>query len=149
MKHIHRKPEVNMEDFLVIHPWLYIVFGAFVAFAQDRDLPVKITSVVSDTVDVQRVSKTHATGRAIDVSVRGWSTKDIEDACNFLNKNFPDIGAISAKDGKRRACVYHKVFGGAYHFHLQVAPASKDLSETVSMTKILKTRLKILWKVFI
>ena len=83
----------------------------------------KLTFIITRAIDemIPGVSKTniHADGRAVDVSIKGWTADNIDDFIHDSNKEFADkIGAISATDGKAKFCVYH--CGVGYHIHLQV-----------------------------
>lgn len=112
------KDEVNYDDMKMLEPILFYVFASLCVYAKEYNLPVKITSMF-DEVD-GRITETHRDGRALDISSRGWPEDRIKDACNQINKKHSDIGAFSKKDGVPRACVYHKIEDGVFHFHLQV-----------------------------
>jgi hypothetical protein len=84
-----------------------------------RKLPVIITSIIRPRIPGVSKSDTHAQGRAVDISVKGWSVDQCLEFQDYMNHNFGEqYGAISLTDGKPRACVYHG--GTALHHHLQV-----------------------------
>ena len=96
---------------------LLMLFTGFVEFATRNSLPVVITSIKEHVEE--RVSRSHEQGRAIDVSINGWSYFDIDTVCSYINNKYEDIAAISYSDNVPRACVYHDV-GMGRHIHLQV-----------------------------
>jgi len=115
------KPEVDIMDVTMIHENLMILLTAFIMWCHQHGKPAVVTSMISDKV-YGRVSRTHAEGRAFDISVKGWSPKEIEKFVNYFNRTFKEIAAISKSDLKPRAAVYHQVEGNAPHIHLQVKP---------------------------
>jgi hypothetical protein len=92
-----------------------------IVWCRCRMIPFVITRCIDDMI--KGVSKTniHADGRAIDVSIVGWTTDDIDDFVSDFNKRFSQIGAISLSDEKPRFCVYHNA-GAGWHLHLQTKP---------------------------
>ena len=115
------KDDVKLEDVMLFDPKLWIVFGHFLNFADGRDLPVVVTSLMTDRENVQAVSKTHEEGRALDVSTRDWSDEDIEHCIAYMKNVAGHYGAISYSDNERRVIVYHNYMNQGDHFHLQVA----------------------------
>jgi len=115
-----KKRGVNLNDLMELHKDMFGLFYAFVMYCSYKSLPCKITSIKD--LATGRVSTTHETGRAVDISTRGWSVDDIDDALIHFNRGYENIGAISFRDGVSRALVYHRVKGSRYHFHLQVRP---------------------------
>ena len=97
---------------------LFYLFAMFTQYSAIRGLPVTITCIKQHVSG--RKYRTHAEGRAIDLSVKGWSDRDIAEVTDLFNEQYKDIAAISARDGVPRAVVVHK--GTAKHFHLQVRP---------------------------
>lgn len=120
---ISLKQHIKVHDILVLHPNLYLIITYAYQYAVTYELPFMITSLADEYSG--RVSRSHIEGRACDLSVRGWSQFHIARLTNKINKQFKNIGAISLSDGVSRACVYHTMEGGAYHFHLQVRPGDK------------------------
>lgn len=114
---IEKKPEVQLEDFLEMHPNLYIILGYFMQYARFNKLPVKITSMFSDIVQ-GRQSTTHLSGRAVDLSINGWSEQHQKNVVMFVEGRVGMYGAIG-KDAKRRCILVH---GDVPHFHVQCAP---------------------------
>jgi len=96
-----------------------IVFGIFLQFANSRALPVVVTNI--NDKFTQSISNTHIEGRALDISSKNWSAKDVKDCLLYMRTKVNYLGAISFSDNKQRVIIHHKVKGGAEHFHLQVA----------------------------
>lgn len=119
------KAGLDQRQFLMLHPNLYILIGAFCLYADSYDLPVTITSLMESVPG--RKHSTHADGRAVDISVRGWTDFHVNAVVHKLNKRYKDIAAISADDYRPRAIIHHAVEGGAEHFHLQVRPGRPEL----------------------
>ena len=112
------KEGIKETDFMFLNPKLLVIFAELCIYAHNNNLPVVITSMIEDVPG--RKFKTHSEGRAIDISTKGWSLKNIKEVEYNFNDWFEDIGAISASDYKPRAVVYHKIPGGVDHFHFQV-----------------------------
>jgi len=125
-KYFELKDEVSEKDLLEMTPWALILFSNFVLYCEQRGLPVKITSIKNDGANIKRVSKSHSQGRALDISVVGWTETQIKKAVSYFNNRFKHIGAISFSDGQSRAIVYHDSGYGA-HFHLQVRPMDEKI----------------------
>ncbi len=97
---------------------MFYLLGCFVKYANDRQLPVRITSVIRAKLSVS-VSNTHAEGRAVDISCSGWSADQCLAAVEYFNDNYAHIGAISKETGKPSVLVWHEVGNNGLHFHLQ------------------------------
>lgn len=113
------KDREDMKHLERIHPNLWYLLGCFVKYASDRNLPVIITSIIRPRLAMS-VSDTHAQGRAIDISCRGWPIDQCLEAVDFFKDRYYDIGAISKETKEPAPLVYHK--GNEWHFHLQVKP---------------------------
>lgn len=111
--------DCTMEDFKMLHPKLLIMLGTVLSFADKRDLPVKVTSIISDRVNVIEKTKTHKEGRAIDISVKGWKENDIKDLQKLMLLLHKDISAISARTKKPRPVVFHNYKNQGDHLHIQ------------------------------
>ena len=120
-KHGFKTPEVAM-TFLDLQPTLILVIGKMLQWCDKRSLPFVITSAVRD-FEKGQVSQTHPEGRAVDISVKGWTANDIYDfekewEANEIARKY---GAVKA-DGTVNLVYYHTVAGGAAHFHTQIRP---------------------------
>ena len=120
MKTFKIKQGVNIEDLTEMTPFALLLLGAAVQYCYNHDLDCTITSLKEHVNG--RVSRSHSDGRALDLSTREWDEPQITEFCNYMNSTYKSIAAISASDLKPRACIYHKIEGGAYHLHLQVRP---------------------------
>jgi len=112
------KEGVDKEEIFMLTPKMLLLLGAFTEYAYVRDLPVNITCMQEYVAS--RVTRTHLEGRAVDISVKGWSLEEINEAVTVLSIRHRIIAAFSERDGKPRAVIYHNVEG--WHFHLQVRP---------------------------
>ena len=120
-KHGFKTPEVAM-TFLDLQPTLILVIGKMIQWCDKRSLPFVITSAVRD-FEKGQVSQTHPEGRAVDISVKGWTANDIYDfekewEANEIARKY---GAVKA-DGTVNLVYYHTVAGGAAHIHCQIRP---------------------------
>lgn len=105
-------------DMMFLAPKMFIVWGYFLMFANNRDLPVNITNIIHKFK--VSTSDTHPDGRAIDASTSGWTANDINDCLEFVHEKAGHLGAISALTFKPRVIYYHNA-GLGDHFHLQVS----------------------------
>ena len=119
------KDDVDLNDLREMQPALLILFTHTVLYCQEYKLPLKITSIKSDRTNVKAISNTHETGRAIDISVNGWTSHHIHRFVYLTNKYYSDIGAISYSDLEARAAIFHEYEGQGSHIHLQVKPKAK------------------------
>ena len=88
-------------------------------WAEKRKLPFVITRAIDERIPNVSVSDTHIEGRAVDISVKGWTTDLIDDFIADANKEFAEkIGAYSLTDGKPRFVIFH--VGVGPHFHAQI-----------------------------
>jgi hypothetical protein len=87
-----------------------------------NNLRFMITSTVStqqEDLTIGRVSDTHSTRRAWDISSRGWTRDEIETFKTIMFARFRNVGA-TARDGSPRPIVHHDA-GYGLHFHFQIA----------------------------
>ena len=111
------KEDIELEDFQKLHPAIWIIFSAALLYAKKNNLVCRITSIISDRGNVNAVSKTHESGRAIDIGVRsedGWTEVHAHRLCYQLNRDYSELAAISYSDHKPRAAIYKQ-----NHIHLQ------------------------------
>lgn len=118
LKALHHKDGVDREDWDRVHCNLLLVADYVLAHAETYQLPVVITSIIRPMIHGVSKTNIHASGRAFDMSVRGWSYSDIKFFVDAINEEMT-IGAISARDGMEREAVYENGSGGP-HIHLQV-----------------------------
>lgn len=113
------KNDVTLEDFVFLSPTLMLMFTTVLEFADVHNLPVHITSIISDRTRTRAKTKTHQTGRAIDFSCKNWSINDINRLKELLLYKHSEIAAISAKTLKPTPLVFHNYLGQGSHCHLQ------------------------------
>lgn len=109
-----------------LHPTTLRLMCEVIEFCDDRKLPCIFTACLSTMAEdsiLKRVSDTHRTARAFDMSIRGWTAPDISYISEYFSKKYPQLGAIS-QDGKTNLIVIHDA-GTGLHFHFQIR---KDLS---------------------
>ena len=106
-------------ELLIMQPSLVIAFGYLLKFCQLNDLPCVITNVSHEFK--QSISKTHIEGRALDISIKNWSSQDIRKGLAYVRKHAKHLGAFSKKTGRRNIIMNHTV-GLGDHIHLQTAP---------------------------
>jgi hypothetical protein len=68
-------------------------------------LNLLFTSIIREGIKGVSISKTHIEGRAFDISVKGWTDKDIFDLVFWINGIF-NIGAISQSNGMENEVIY-------------------------------------------
>ena len=113
------KDDVDPSDLRKLTPSCGIIMVEFINWCRHKKLPCRITSLISDRKNVKAVSTTHEDGRAFDASTHGWDHQNIEDCTFHFNTYFRNLAAISAKDLKPRAVIYHDAGLGS-HLHFQV-----------------------------
>lgn len=64
-------------------------------------------------------SNTHPEGRGVDISARGWNSKQVQNVIEYMQENVGHLGAYSLRTGKQNVIIYHDA-GLGKHFHLQV-----------------------------
>jgi uncharacterized protein YcbK (DUF882 family) len=122
MEYFKFKQPLKINEVRMINPKLFLILAFVVDWAEQRNLPVVITSMIR-TPEQNRMlgskSSTHCDKRAFDMSSKGWSTDDIDDLIADVSREFEDVGALSASDLKSRPVIYHNIGHGS-HFHFQV-----------------------------
>lgn len=114
--------EIN--ELMVIHPYALVVFAGLVAYCHDRGYPSPVITCIgrtkSEDISTGSESDSHSTLRAFDVRSSIYTQAQIEDICDYMNREFSQYAAISAKTNKKILALCHKVSGGAMHFHFQI-----------------------------
>lgn len=118
---IQTKENVSFEDLKEVNIALWLLLNHAHLYCGANNLPFVLTSIMHDRNGIKSSSVTHQEGRAIDISVHGWSATHIERFIYHMNRSFVSIGAISIVNGKSIAALYHDAGYGA-HIHLQVRP---------------------------
>jgi len=114
------KYDKDMLGLTLIHPVLLFVFADLNLYCMERSLPLVITRIIDERIDGVSVSDTHEEGRAIDVSLIGWTTDDIDEVIYRFNAKYAEAyGAYSYSDSKPRLIVDPR-HGTAPHLHIQI-----------------------------
>jgi hypothetical protein len=119
---LKHKPEVNPDDWYSVDENLLQILDHVIDFAANEDLPILITSIIRPKIPGVSKSTTHEDGRAFDLSVRGWTIKQIQKLVVEVNANFRSVGALSMKSKQSTAAVYEDGVsaGVGAHLHFQV-----------------------------
>lgn len=132
----------NNEAHLIglLNPWLLLVVADMSLWCEVHKMPFVITRGVDAEIPTVSTSDTHSTGRAVDVSVRGWTTDLIDEFSMDFNKKYEWIGAISEKTGKPLLVYPHKAKTkdnkeGELHFHIQVRRDASMFAPIISSRK--------------
>ena len=91
-------------------------------YCLEKNIPFKINSTVSTMEEDEkygRVSNTHREGRAIDLSVEGWSENQRLIFCKIFNEKYKKEAAVSGKSFTPLLCVYGDQQHLA-HIHIQI-----------------------------
>jgi len=105
LQSLPHKDGVNKEDWNRVKNNLIIVALAVAFYCIKRKLPLLFSSIIREGIPGVSTSRTHIEGRAFDISVNGWTEKDILDIVSWINESFA-IGAISATTGKEITAKY-------------------------------------------
>ena len=120
IKWIKHKKDHNR--LLYIHPLLMLVLADARLWCEENGLPFKITSTVStlkEDKSLGRISSSHRTGRAADISVHDWDVYSISRFRDFFNEKYKDIAAVSSSNNHPILGVYHNS-GHGDHIHIQI-----------------------------
>lgn len=104
-----------------LSPVLLMVMCDVIAWALDKQIPVKITdSITSPKEDesLNRVSSTHRECRAFDVSARGWTKDQIDECVRVFSMKYRYLAALGS-DGSPRLVYVHDA-GTGNHLHFQI-----------------------------
>ena len=114
------KNEDASKGFLSLDIELLKIIPYMIEWCNKNNLPFVVTRGLSENIEGVSKSDTHPEGRAIDVSVKGWSKEKIENFISYWNASgfCKSYGAISASTSTPVLVVYHD--GTAMHFHIQV-----------------------------
>lgn len=121
-QYIELSDNVNHLDWLSLHPDCLRIVAFVAKFAHERNLPFVITSMIrsiKDDKNLNAVSSTHSTGRAVDFSVKGWDKSHMFILSDLVAKEFSDVAAFSGETLAPTALIFHNN-GNGYHGHIQV-----------------------------
>jgi hypothetical protein len=112
------KEGCDPNEFTYLHPILLHIFFDLVSWAIHKKLPIVVTRMVDGMIPGISISDTHGQGRAIDFSIIGWTTNDMDACQEYINDKYAeDFGAIGITDGIKKCLKFHD--GTALHGHVQ------------------------------
>lgn len=129
----HEKDKIR---YLYLHPAILLVLFDMKFYCYQEGMRFNVTSTVTTLEEdnkVHRKSSTHRTGRAFDLSLRGWSELEIKDFINYFNEKYKHIAAYSQLSGRNNLIIRHNS-GYGDHLHVQINAKFKlpELSEFTS-----------------
>jgi len=107
---------------LFMHPIVSLILIDMYWFCMSHNMPFIVTdtfSTIEEDKKINRKHDTHRTGRAFDISVKGWGKKFRKEFCKHFNLKYEKEAAISSRTGYPLLCVDH--VGTAAHIHVQVS----------------------------
>lgn len=99
---------------------LFILFD-MAWYCVQNGLPFVITETFTTEEEDKAVNRKHAChreGRAFDVSVIGWTKKQMDTFMKYFEEKWGHLGAIGSETGKRNLVELHS--GTELHFHVQI-----------------------------
>lgn len=109
-------------EFSQIQPRLQFILEDMARWVHANGFRFVVTDILSDAYDdirLGRVSTSHREGRAIDVSVKGWTPEFKKKFEQFFEAAYKDDGAWSKRTGKINLIELHDNGNGA-HAHIQI-----------------------------
>lgn len=119
--HSSFKTKTIRDRALFLHPLTLMILCDAVYWARVRGLPANIAETVttpSEDKALNRVSDSHAQGRAFDLSTRGWDEDSIAKFIEEFNRRYGSLAAIGGS-GNPALIVRHDT-GHGDHFHFQI-----------------------------
>jgi hypothetical protein len=120
-RHMEFKSDVARNRYHCMHSHCIEIAEDMAEWCEERKVPFVITETVStpgEDLKLQRVSSTHRTGRAFDISLRGWLEKAICEFMDHFEDRYKHLAAIGKKTGEPELLVRH--IGTADHIHVQI-----------------------------
>lgn len=109
--------------FEYLHPIFQQIIFDQSLWCEDNDIPFKITETVTNfKIDkaLKRVSDSHRTRRAIDLSIKKFPEPQREIFKKIFNERYKSIASVSSTDGVPRLIVEHGE-GDNRHFHIAIS----------------------------
>jgi hypothetical protein len=122
--HVSFKTDRIRERAQFLHQKMCEVINDMAEWAQSNGCPFVITDTVTTVLEDQtlgRVSETHRTARAFDLSPHGWDEAKAAVFCEHFEEEYAQIAAIGVKSGKRELILRHEVGNHGDHFHVQLS----------------------------
>lgn len=113
------KHEVDRLLFPYLSSPLIRAVGEMATYCEEKGLDLVITETISNVArdkarNIHRVSRSHETGRAVDVRIKKWPKDFIDNFCDWFNIRLQNIAALT-HGGQRIICVRKH-----NHIHVQV-----------------------------
>lgn len=103
-------------------PTAFLMMYAMISWAKiNLDIDAVVTetfTTIEEDQALNRVSDSHRTGRAFDISARGWSEAQIQAFIDYFTDKYGHMGALNYK-GEESLIVFHDS-GTGPHFHVQL-----------------------------
>lgn len=115
------KYKKDQERIFHCHPILLMILFDMKSYFDKHNFRFEITSTVSTLEEdkkLGRVSSTHRSGRAVDLSIRELDVYQVNTIRREFNAKYAQFAAISPHTGKPNLVVVHT--GTAPHIHLQI-----------------------------
>lgn len=116
------KHDKDKHRVLHLHPLVLIILFDMKYYCDLNGMRYEVTSTVSTQEEdeaLSRRSSTHRTGRAVDLSVRGWSEEETKHFIEYFSDKYNHLGAYSKASGKNKVIVHHNS-GHGDHIHVQI-----------------------------
>ncbi len=118
IKFKHKRLKAEWKDSRLRPDVKAVVMAIALYMKRVHGIHVIITSIFPED-NIERVSQSHAAGRAIDLRTKDWPSDLPFDVANIINESF-STGAYHENGEPMKVCVYHDS-GYGKHFHIQVA----------------------------
>lgn len=95
-------------------------------WCEEKSYPFEVTETVTTPEEdraLKRVSDSHRTARAFDVSRHDWTEKMIEEFMTHFEKQWGAMGAVGYQSGTSELIVHHEVGNHGDHMHVQLSRA--------------------------
>lgn len=115
----HKKDKSRV---LFLHPLALVIMFDMKFFCSENYIPFTVTSTMSTIEEdkkLSRKSSTHRTGRAFDLSIKGWSNLEIKDFIAHFNKKYEHVAAYTKSTNKNTLIIHHNS-GHGDHLHVQI-----------------------------
>lgn len=120
------KDDHEAEELKYLHPYALLIFADIVRFCYDSKIPAPTITSLLRTQEEEAAagaeSTSHLTRRAFDLRSKDYTKSQIESVCNYINTHWIKYAAKNSQ-GQIRGAIYHRVEGGAFHFHIQISAA--------------------------
>lgn len=120
--HIKFKNDQIKERYQFLHETVKEILDDMAEWCERRNIPLILTETVTTSQedrDCKRVSDSHCTARAVDISIRTWGELIIKQFTETFNDRFTHVAAIAKLAAKPQLVVRHNS-GRGDHLHVQI-----------------------------